>query len=100
MVVRRTHVIINHVKKNYMEIQRDDKPLSRKKFVVWTVGILSAMTALAFFKRSAPRKNTRTVKMLTRDGRLVEIEISKLPSKRKRIKDDDIHAWIQRKPSL
>jgi len=83
-----------------MEIQRDHKPLSRKKFVVWTAGILTAMTALTFFTRSAPQKKTRTVKMLTRDGRLVEIEISRLPSKRKRIKDDDIHEWIQRKPSL
>jgi hypothetical protein len=83
-----------------MEIQRGDKPVSRKKFVVWTAGILSAVAALTFFTRSAPQKKTRMVKMLTRDGKLVEIEISKLPSKRNRIKDDDIHAWVQRKPSL
>jgi len=83
-----------------MEMRRDHKSLSRKKFVVWIVGILSAITALTFFTRSAPQKKIRTVKMLTRDGKLVEIEISKLPSKRKRIKDDDIHAWIQRKPTL
>jgi hypothetical protein len=83
-----------------MEIQCDNKPVSRKKFVVWTTGILSAVTALTFFSRTAPKKKSETVKMLTRDGELVEVEISKLPSKRKRIKDDDIHAWIQRKPSL
>ena len=77
-----------------------EKPVSRKKFVAWTAGILSAVTAVAFFARSAPPKKTRTVKMLTQDGKLVEVEVSKLPSKRKRIKDDDIHAWIQRKPSL
>jgi hypothetical protein len=83
-----------------MEIQHDDKPVSRKKFVAWTAGILSALTALTFFARPAAQKKTRTVKMLTRDGELVEVEISKLPSKRKKIKDDDIHTWIQRKPSL
>ena len=83
-----------------MEIQRGDKPLSRKKFVAWTAGILSAVTALTFFTRAAPQKKTRTVKMLTRDGKLVEIEISKLSSKRKRINDDDIHTWVQRQPSL
>jgi hypothetical protein len=83
-----------------MQIENGKKPVSRKKFVLWTAGILSAVTALKFFARSAPQKKTRTLKMLSQDGKLVEVEISKLPSKRKRIKDDDVHAWIQRKPSL
>jgi hypothetical protein len=83
-----------------MDIQTGNKRVSRKKFVAWTTSILCGVTALAFFTRSAPKKKTRTVKMLTRDGKLVEVEVAKLPSKRKRIKDDDIHAWIQRKPSL
>ena len=81
-------------------MQSETKRVSRKKFVVWSAGILSAVTALTFFARSSSQKKVRTVKMLTRDGKLVEVEISKLPSKRKRIRDDDVHAWIQRKPSL
>jgi hypothetical protein len=83
-----------------MDIQSGNKPVSRKKFVAWTASILSGVTALAFFARSTPQKQTRTVKMLSQDGKLVEVEVSKLPSKRKKIKDDDIRAWIQRKPSL
>jgi hypothetical protein len=83
-----------------MEIQHGDKPVSRKKFVIWTTGILSAVAALKFFGRSTPPKKTKTIKLLTSDGKLVEVEISKLPSKRKRIKDEDIQTWIQRKPSL
>jgi len=83
-----------------MEIQHGDKPVSRKKFVAWTAGVLSAVTALTLFTRPAAQKEKRMLKMLSRDGKLVEVEISKLPSKRKRIKDDDVHAWMQRKPSL
>ena len=83
-----------------MQNENGKNPLSRKKFVLWTAGILSAVTALKFFARSAPQKKTKTMKMLTSDGKLVEVEVSKLPSKRKKIKDEDIHTWIQRKPSL
>jgi hypothetical protein len=83
-----------------MQIENGKPPVSRKKFVVWTVGILSAITAFRFFQRAAPQPNTKMVKMLSSDGTLVEIEVSRLPSKRKKIKDEEIHTWIQRKPSL
>ncbi|HET9824571.1 MAG TPA: hypothetical protein VFP87_04520 [Chitinophagaceae bacterium] len=83
-----------------MQIENGNKPVSRKKFVAWTVGILSTVTALKLFVRSAPPKKNNTVKMLSSDGRLVEIDVSRLPSKRKKIKDEDVHTWIQRKPSL
>ena len=83
-----------------MQIENGRNHLSRKKFVVWTAGILSAVTALNFFTRSTPQKKTKTIKFLTSDGKLVEVEISKLPPERKKIKDDDIHTWIKRKPSL
>lgn len=83
-----------------MQIENGKSPLSRKKFVLWTAGILSAVTALKFFASSVPQKKTKTVKMLTSDGKLVEVEVSRMPSKRKKIKDEDIHTWIQRKPSL
>jgi hypothetical protein len=61
---------------------------------------LSGVMALTFFTRPAAQKKTRTIKMLSQDGKLVEVEVTKLPFKRKRIRDDDIHAWIQRKRSL
>jgi len=83
-----------------MEIEHKNKPVSRKKFVVWGIGALSVFTAARYFFRSGPKQNVTTVKMLTQDGRLVEVDVSKLSHKRKKIKDDEIHTWIERKSSL
>ena len=83
-----------------MEIQSRGKPVSRKKFVAWTAVIFSALGALKFFVHASPQKSRSTVKMLTQDGKLVEVDVSRLPSKRKKIKDEDVHSWIQRKSSL
>jgi hypothetical protein len=81
-------------------MENEHRPVSRKKFVVWSIGVLSIFTAVRYFFRSAPKQDNTTVKMLTQDGRLVEVEISKLSSKRKKIKDADIHTWVKRKSSL
>ena len=83
-----------------MEIQSANKPVSRKKFVSWTAAIFSGLAALKFLTHSAPRKGRSTMKMLTQDGRLVEVDVSRLSSKRKKIKDEDVHRWVQRKSSL
>jgi hypothetical protein len=86
-----------------MEKEHTNRAISRKKFVVWSAGIISVLGAAKYFFRSTSKtsaKDTKTVKMLGQDGRLVEIEVSKLPTKRKKIKDTDIHTWVRRKPSL
>jgi len=82
-----------------MVIENENKPASRKKFVLWTVGILSAFTAVKYFSRPAQRNKT-TVKMLSQDGKLVEVDYSKLSQKKIKIKDAEIHKWIKRKSSL
>lgn len=72
---------------------------TRKKFI--TIGITATVLLTAFrFFIPRKKKTPETVKMLTQDGRLVEVEISKLSSKRKKIKEADIHTWVQRKSSL
>lgn len=38
--------------------------------------------------------------MLSQDGKLVEVEVSKLPGKSKKIEDADIHTWVKRKSTL
>jgi hypothetical protein len=80
-----------------MEIKRGNKPVSRKKFVAWTAVIFSGLAALKFFIHPSPPKKTSTVKMLTQDGKLVEVDVSRLSSKKKKIKDEDVHSWVQRK---
>lgn len=76
---------------------------SRRKFV-WGVGIFSAFTAIAaatglpFFtkkdlKASSPKK---TVKMLTEDGRLVEIDEALLTAGRKKVTNVQLKNWIKK----
>jgi hypothetical protein len=76
-----------------------NKKLSRKKFIGWTIG-LSSVLAIPAFLRPPKRKNpVQTVKMLTQDGRLVEIDISHIPDKKKKVSSADIHSWIRKKSS-
>ena len=72
---------------------------SRKKFLLWTTAVLSSVTLFKFL----PAKKTKkidTVKMLTEDGTLVEIDRDKIPgSKRKNITDPQLKGWIKNKPA-
>jgi len=83
-----------------MKPEKDIKAISRKRFVFWTVTGVSLLSAAKFLFRSRSKQNSKTVKLLTQDGKLVEVEISKLSSKRKKIKEADIHTWVQRKSPL
>ena len=83
-----------------MEIQRGDKTVSRKKFIALTAVIFSGVAALKFLVRPRSQKSKTTAKMLTQDGKLVEVDVSRLSPKRKRIKDEDVPDWVKRKPSL
>ena len=79
----------------------ENKIVSRKKFLTWGVGISSLLAVPAFLKFAVRRKNqSTTVKMLTQDGRLVEIDVANIPSKKKKIKEAEIHTWMNKKTSL
>jgi hypothetical protein len=79
---------------------------SRRKFV-WGVGILSAFaavgaaTGLPFFGKKnaislkAEGKNS-TVKMLTEDGRLVEIDEVLITSGKKKISNTELQQWVKK----
>jgi len=69
--------------------------ISRKKILGW-MGILS-LTAMAgaAFKPWKTKKAT-TVKMLTQDGRLVEIDASLLAANKKKISDKELQNWVKK----
>lgn len=74
------------------------KNVSRKKFLGWGIGISSLLAIpsfLLFPKKEV--KEIKTAKMLTQDGRLVEVDISNLPSKKIKIKPNDVHTWVNKK---
>lgn len=72
---------------------------SRKKFLLWGAAAFSSFAFFRFFPGGkAGEKETakvETVKMLTEDGKLVEVDISKLPSAKTKISDDGVHNWIK-----
>jgi protein-disulfide isomerase len=76
-------------------MQESQKFQSRKKFLLWGAAALSSVSVLKFFK--APKKNkTETVKMLTQDGKLVEVTISAIPSKQRKITNKELQNWIKK----
>ena len=67
----------------------------RRKILYWVAGALSV---LLFWKyKPKPTKKSETVKMLTEDGRLVEIEMKYLKGDRTKLKADEFHSWVKRK---
>ncbi len=78
------------------------KTSSRRKFV-FGLGILSifgALTRPAARKKviigCAPATKKKTVKMLTQDGTLVEIEESMLKGQGKKITDEGLQSWVKK----
>jgi hypothetical protein len=82
------------------------KNTTRRKFV-WGISILSFFSAIAAaigFRPSAtrniiscaPESAPKTLKMLTEDGRLVEIDASHLPTARKQISNPELQQWIKK----
>jgi len=68
---------------------------SRKKFILTG---LSLAGVFSFFKWGSRSKKKSTVKFLTRDGRLVEVDSDKLPSSKKRAASkNDFLTWINLK---
>jgi hypothetical protein len=73
------------------------KITSRKKFLLWGATVLSSLTVLKFISGKKQQKN-ETIKMLTQDGKLVEIDREKLyGSKRNKITDEQLKSWVNKK---
>ena len=70
-----------------------NKNSSRKKFLI--LG-LSAITFFSVFKFVRPSQKKKKVKLLTQDGRLVEID-KNLLSKGKKISNEELQQWIKNK---
>jgi hypothetical protein len=78
-------------------MENEKKALSRKKFLFWGIGITSLLSLPAFLRpKKKKQPQIQTVKMLTQDGRLVEVDISKISGKKEKIKNADIHTWIKK----
>lgn len=68
---------------------------SRKKFLTWGATILASLTALRFLGGSG-QKEKNTVKMLSQDGQLVEIDERLLAQGGKKVTNNELQNWIKK----
>ena len=69
---------------------------NRKRFLLWGIGVIGAIAASKILKRS-PKKTAKTARLLTQDGKLVEIPEDLITcGKRKKISDEQLQNWIKK----
>ncbi len=79
-------------------MKEENKTSTRKKFVLGGIAILTSLSAFKFWLPKAKKEDEKkdTVKMLTQDGRLVEIDKALLTSNSKKITDEDLKTWVKK----
>lgn len=70
---------------------------NRKKFLLWGLGAIGAIAASKLLNRR-PKKTHKTAKMLTQDGKLVEIrqDLIACRSQPKKISNEELQNWIKK----
>ena len=68
------------------------KKQNRRKFIAWGIASATIFSAVKFI---FPSKKKETIKMLTQDGKLVEVAIASLPKKKKKISNKELQNWIK-----
>lgn len=78
-------------------MESEKNQLSRKNFLSWTAAVGALMAIPAFLRTPKKKTGTKTVKMLTQDGKLVMVDVSNIPAKKKKASLSAIHNWINKK---
>lgn len=75
----------------------ENKKQSRRKFLRWGIASAAVFSAVKFLLPAGKKeKENQTVKMLTQDGKLVEVDIASIPSKKKKISNTELQNWIKK----
>jgi len=77
-------------------MKNEESKISRKKFVGW-LGVLSLFATVGAAFRTKSNKKPKTIKMLTQDGKLVEIDASLLADNAKKLSNTELQNWVSRK---
>lgn len=78
-------------------MQDSQKSTTRKKFLLWTATALASVTALKFFNGSKKEeKKSTTVRMLTQDGTLVEVDQELVIQSARKISDKELQQWVKK----
>ena len=72
-----------------------ESKVTRRKLVSW-LGVLSLFTMVGAAFKPWKNKPPKTVKMLTRDGTLVEVDAIFLETNKKKITDKELQSWVSK----
>ncbi|CAN5420046.1 hypothetical protein BH10BAC3_BH10BAC3_28260 [soil metagenome] len=72
-----------------------EKSSSRKTFLQWTAAVLTTATILKLFPGIKKNKKD-TIKMLTQNGTLVEVDRNLMPGTKRKITDPELKSWIKK----
>jgi hypothetical protein len=86
------------------DIQSTPKDTSTRRKLLAGIGVLSLFPILKFgwFNKKkkviscAPVSNTKTIKFLTQDGTLVEVDASKINRDKEKISNKQLQSWIKK----
>lgn len=78
----------------------DQKNNSRRKFLWGGLGILSGISLFKFISSKKEKSTTATTKMLTEDGRLVEVDMEKIKRTGNKISEKEVINWVKNKPTI
>lgn len=79
-------------------IHTPKNPPTRKRFLLWGIAAFCSATVLKFLPKGK-KEVVETVKMLTQDGTLVEIDKKLLGSSSKKINNAELQQWVKNKPN-
>ncbi|WP_435352502.1 hypothetical protein [Emticicia sp. SJ17W-69] len=81
-------------------MKNNSENTTRKKFILWSVAAVCSATVLKFFTRETKKKDEGdTVKMLTQDGTLVEINTKLITQCGGTITNAELQKWVKTKPN-
>jgi hypothetical protein len=98
VIKRRGYLRVVYQNKN-SEMTSNQKNNSRRKFLWGGLGILSGISLLKFISPKKER-SAATAKMLTEDGRLVEVDMEKIKRTGNKISDKEVITWVKNKPTI
>jgi hypothetical protein len=78
----------------------DQQNNSRRKFLWGGLGILSGISLLKFISSKKQRSTPATARMLTEDGRLVEVDLEKIKRTGSKIDEKEVIKWVKNKPTI
>jgi hypothetical protein len=80
-----------------METVPEKKQKDRRKILYWVTGALSVLIFWKWTGKRNDQEKEKPVKMLTEDGRLVEVDPKYLAGNGKKVTNDEIHNWVMKK---